>query len=138
MTPRRRRRATWPQDGFSASRIGSTATGAKHAALVAGGLLCHQSHPERINSSRGWMTRSAMFRDQLVKDARADDASERFEVMCYTARVSAARQLGYVDIARLCRQNLDEDQEMATWLLQHIPAVVSHDAINPATARGRA
>jgi ferritin-like metal-binding protein YciE len=80
---------------------------------------------------------TAIFRDQLVKDALADYASEQFEVACYTALVGAATELGYDDVARLCQQNLQEDQAMAAWVLQHIPSVVSHDGINSATAQPR-
>jgi ferritin-like metal-binding protein YciE len=71
-------------------------------------------------------------------DALADYASEQFEVACYTALVSAATQLGYEDVAVLCRRNLREDEAMAAWLLQQLPAVVSRDAIGAAAARGRA
>jgi ferritin-like metal-binding protein YciE len=88
-----------------------------------------------IGSVEGATT--AIFRDQLVKDALADYASEQFEVGCYTALVSAATQLGYPEIADLCRMNLEEDSQMAVWVLQQLPAVVSRDAINPVThARG--
>jgi ferritin-like metal-binding protein YciE len=89
-----------------------------------------------IGSIEGSST--AFFRDQLVKDALADYASEQFEVGCYTALVSAATQLGYIEVARLCQQNLVEDRAMSEWLLQQLPAVVSRDAINPATVRARA
>jgi ferritin-like metal-binding protein YciE len=85
-----------------------------------------------IGSVEGATT--ALFRDQLVKDALADYASEQFEVGCYTALVSAATELGHVDVARLCKQNLEEDRAMAAWVLQQLPAVVSRDAIHPATA----
>jgi ferritin-like metal-binding protein YciE len=81
-----------------------------------------------IGSVEGATT--AIFRDQLVKDALADYASEQFEVGCYTALVSAASQLGYPEIARLCRLNLEEDSQMAAWLLQQLPTVVSRDAVN--------
>lgn len=74
---------------------------------------------------------TAIFRDQLVKDALADYASEQFEVGCYVALVSAATELGYPDIAQLCRANLEEDQAMAMWLLQRLPGVVAHDALQP-------
>src|SRR5687767_7450430 len=87
-----------------------------------------------IGSVEGATT--ALFRDQLVKDALADYASEQFEVGCYTALVSAATQLGYPEVARLCRLNLDEDSRMAAWLLQQLPAVVSRDAINQTAQAG--
>jgi ferritin-like metal-binding protein YciE len=92
-----------------------------------------------LSSLMGWFegATTAVFRDQLVKDALADYASEQFEVACYTALVSAATQLGYPEVARLCAQNLEEDSRMATWVLQQLPGIVSRDAINPAAhARG--
>jgi ferritin-like metal-binding protein YciE len=69
-----------------------------------------------------------IFRDQLVKDALADYASEQFEIACYTALVSIATELGHHQIVKLCKQNLEEDQAMAAWLLQQLPGVVRHDA----------
>jgi ferritin-like metal-binding protein YciE len=86
--------------------------------------------PSVVGSIEGATT--AFFRDQLVKDALADYASEQFEVGCYTALVSAARQLGYDGVARLCEQNLEEDRSMAAWVLQQLPMVVFRDAISPA------
>jgi ferritin-like metal-binding protein YciE len=88
-----------------------------------------------IGSVEGATT--AIFRDQLVKDALADYASEQFEVGCYTALVSAALQLGHDDVADLCRQNLREDEAMAAWVLQQLPVVVSRDAIIPAVTKSR-
>ena len=82
-----------------------------------------------IGSVEGATT--AIFCDQLVKDALADYASEQFEVGCYTALVSTATQLGYPEIARLCRLNLEEDAQMAAWVLQQLPAIASRDVINP-------
>jgi ferritin-like metal-binding protein YciE len=64
-----------------------------------------------IGSVEGAST--AIFRDEVVKDALADYASEQFEVACYTALVSMATALDYPDIARLCNQNLQEDRAMA-------------------------
>ena len=88
-----------------------------------------------IGSVEGATT--AIFRDQLVKDALADYASEQFEVGCYTALVSSATELGYPEIARLCRLNLEEDAQMAAWLLQELPAIAAREAVNAAAhARG--
>lgn len=79
---------------------------------------------------------TAIFRDELVKDALMDYASEQFEVACYTALVNAATEMGYLEIAKLCRRNLDEDQAMATWLLQQLPLIVSEHVVRvPAPRR---
>ena len=68
---------------------------------------------------------TSIFRDELVKNALADYGAEQFEVACYTALVTAAMQLGYPDVAHLCEQNLKEDEAMATWLRQQLPAAVN-------------
>lgn len=73
------------------------------------------------------MARTPVGTDQL--------ASERFEVACYTALVSAATELGYPEVAQLCRENLNEDQARATCLLQKAPSVVSCDALQTAPRR---
>jgi ferritin-like metal-binding protein YciE len=68
---------------------------------------------------------TAIFRDELVKNTLADYGAEQFEVACYTALVSAAMKLGYPDVAHLCEQNLKEDEAMAAWLRQQLPAAVN-------------
>ena len=72
---------------------------------------------------------TTIFRDRLAKDVLADYASEHFEVACYTALVNVASRLGYTDIARLCEQNLREDQAMADWLLEQLPDVVTYEVL---------
>jgi ferritin-like metal-binding protein YciE len=71
---------------------------------------------------------TAIFSDQLTKDALMEYASEQFEVACYTALISRARALGEVEIATLCEENLREDRAMADWLLQQLPVVASVDS----------
>jgi len=62
--------------------------------------------------------------DEMVKNALADYAAENFEVASYTALVTAAEQIGDMQTATACRQILQEDQAMATWLAQNLPVVV--------------
>jgi ferritin-like metal-binding protein YciE len=71
---------------------------------------------------------TAMFADEVVKDALADYGAEQFEVGCYTALIGTALRLGYPEIAELCAQNLEEDQAMADWILEELPAIVEHHA----------
>ena len=66
-----------------------------------------------------------MFKDHVVKDVLADYASEQLEVACYTALIAAATRLGFSEITRLCALNLAEDQAMANWLLDKVPAVIA-------------
>jgi ferritin-like metal-binding protein YciE len=68
---------------------------------------------------------TSIFRDELVKNTLADYGAEQFEVACYVALVTAAMKLGYPDVAHLCEENLKEDEAMALWLKQQLPAAVN-------------
>jgi ferritin-like metal-binding protein YciE len=64
------------------------------------------------------------FRDEMVKNFLMDHAAENLEIASYTAIVTAARDLGEEDIARTCEQILEEEREMAKWLLENLPLAV--------------
>jgi ferritin-like metal-binding protein YciE len=68
---------------------------------------------------------TGLFSDSQVKNALMDYGAEQFEVGCYRALVAAALQLGHARIADLCELNLREDEAMAGWLRDQIPAVVT-------------
>lgn len=67
---------------------------------------------------------TAFFSDELVKNSLTDYAAEQFEVAAYRALTTAAEDLGEREVARLCRENLREDEEMAQWLLEQVPILV--------------
>jgi ferritin-like metal-binding protein YciE len=66
---------------------------------------------------------TGMFNDELVKNALADYASEHFEIACYRSLISAAEALGQQQIAELCEEILEDEEEMAQWLEEQIPDV---------------
>ena len=105
----------------------------QHADRLRQCLQLMNTVPSTVKSTfSSWMgavegASTLVFRDPLVKDTLADYAAEQFEVACYTALVAAATELNYPQIAALCQQNLDEDLEMAVWLLEQIPAVVQQN-----------
>ena len=66
----------------------------------------------------------ALFTDELVKNGLTDYAAEQFEVAAYTALAAAADELGELEVARLCLQNLKEDEAMAEWLRLQLPKLV--------------
>ena len=66
-----------------------------------------------------------VFSDRLVISAIADLAAEQFEVAAYTALIAAAEHAGEAEVARLCRLNRGEDEDMAEWLDAQIPIVVA-------------
>ena len=61
-----------------------------------------------------------------VHDAVVSYAAEQFEVASYTALIAAAEHVGEAQIARLCRLNRSEDQDMAEWLEARIAILISH------------
>jgi ferritin-like metal-binding protein YciE len=61
--------------------------------------------------------------DEMIKNALADYAAESFEVASYTSLVHAAKVLGEQQIADVCQRILQEDEAMARWLHQNIPAL---------------
>ena len=72
-----------------------------------------------------------VFSDPLVKNVIAELAAEQFEVAAYTALIAAAEQAGEAEVARLCRLNRGEDEEMAEWLDAQIPIVIAETLKQP-------
>ena len=68
---------------------------------------------------------SRVFSDRVVVSAIADLAAEQFEVAAYTALIAAAEHAGELEVARLCRLNRGEDEDMAEWLDAQIPIVIA-------------
>ena len=64
------------------------------------------------------------FSDAVTHDAIANYAAEQFEVAAYTALIAAAEHVGEVEVARLCRHNRSEDEEMAEWLEAQIAILI--------------
>ncbi len=64
--------------------------------------------------------------DEVVKNALADFATENFEIAAYNALIAAAQQLGDQETVNICRQILQDEQDMAQWLHQHLSEVVNH------------
>ena len=69
---------------------------------------------------------TGMFRDEAVKNALSDYAAEQFEVACYRTLIHAAEREGQPEIAAACAENMREDEAMAQWLDQQLPAAVEH------------
>ncbi len=61
--------------------------------------------------------------DELVKNAISDYSAEQFEIASYRSLIAAAEELGDQETVRACQENLREDEEMAQWLEQQLPAV---------------
>jgi ferritin-like metal-binding protein YciE len=61
-----------------------------------------------------------MTSDEVIKDTLAGYAFEHFEIASYRHLITMAETLGENRIADACRQSLQEEQQMAEWLDQHL------------------
>jgi ferritin-like metal-binding protein YciE len=78
---------------------------------------------------------SRVFSDRLVISTIADLAAEQFEVAAYTALIAAAEHAGEPEVARLCRLNRSEDEDMAEWLDAQIPIAITRTLAHASTYR---
>jgi ferritin-like metal-binding protein YciE len=98
-----------------------------HAARVRDCLAKLGEQPSAIKSTAGSVfgmmqgMSSAVFADELVKNALADHAMEHFEIACYVSLLAAAEDAGLEDVANAAREILAEEEAMAEWLRAQIP-----------------
>jgi ferritin-like metal-binding protein YciE len=64
------------------------------------------------------------FKDEEVKNALSDYATEHFEIAAYRALSEAARAIGEEGIANTCEQICREEQDMANFLEQNLSTTV--------------
>lgn len=102
----------------------------RHADLVKGCLEQMGEKPSEIKGAfSGLMGRvqavaTGAFKDEEVKNALSDFATEQFEVAAYRALSEAARAIGEDGIAQTCEQIMAEEQGMADFLAQNLPNTV--------------
>ncbi len=66
---------------------------------------------------------TGIFRDEIMKDVLMGYAAEHLEIACYRSLITAAKELGQAEIARICEQILKEEEAMAQWIEQHLPDI---------------
>jgi ferritin-like metal-binding protein YciE len=77
------------------------------------------------------------FRDELVKNAITDFATENFEIACYKALIKGAEELGDQETARVCREILRDEEDMARFLDQELPNAVTETLQKEAAAHAK-
>ena len=60
--------------------------------------------------------------DEVVKNSFANHAFENFEAAAYTSLITLADAGSYSSATPLLQQSLSEEQRMAAWVLENIPA----------------
>jgi ferritin-like metal-binding protein YciE len=66
---------------------------------------------------------SGPFGDEIMKNALSDYAAEHMEIGCYRALITAAEEIGEVQVARICNEILADEESMAQWLEQKLPEI---------------
>ena len=67
----------------------------------------------------------ALSGDEVLKHALASHAFEQFEAGCYRSLTAAAEAAGEPQIARTCDRLMEQEQAMAAWVWEQIPALTS-------------
>jgi ferritin-like metal-binding protein YciE len=73
---------------------------------------------------------SGPFEDEIVKNFLSDYAAEHLEIASYRALITAAREAGDGETARVCEEILREEEAMARWLEQNLPMAVREALAN--------
>jgi len=101
----------------------------RHAELIEGCIERLGGHPSAIKEALGTVmgkvqgVASLPAKDTVVKNALGDFAAENFEIACYRSLIAAAEKVGDRQTADVCGQILRDEEEMAGWLAEQIPAI---------------
>lgn len=69
---------------------------------------------------------SGMFAsDEVMKGALAGYTFEHMEIASYTVLIAAAEELGDTELAAVAKENLAEEEAMASWLLSEAPSLTA-------------
>jgi ferritin-like metal-binding protein YciE len=66
---------------------------------------------------------SGITSDDMPKHCIAAYSWEQFEIASYRAMLGAADELGKTDLEQMCELFIREEQEMANFLFEHLPAI---------------
>jgi ferritin-like metal-binding protein YciE len=61
--------------------------------------------------------------DEIVKGAMAGYTFEHLEISAYKCLIATAEEVGDTETARVCRQILQQEEEMALWMGDHLDQV---------------
>jgi ferritin-like metal-binding protein YciE len=62
--------------------------------------------------------------DEPHKNVLANYAMEHFEIASYVALIEAARLAGHEEFVPVFEEIIDDEEDMAAWLEQHVPVAV--------------
>lgn len=87
--------------------------------------------PSAVKSAIGWTMGNMqavggmLTADEIVKGSMASFVFENLEIASYTILIAAAEKANEPQIARICSDIRDQEQEMADWLKDHLPGTTA-------------
>jgi ferritin-like metal-binding protein YciE len=91
---------------------------------------------ESLDESRSWLKDTAMqvmgnlgalahtpADDEILKNTFANLAFENYEIAAYKSLICMAEEGGFQDAASMLRQSLQEEEQMASWIKDHVEDV---------------
>ncbi len=61
--------------------------------------------------------------DSMPKNCLAAQGYEAFEIASYRSMLGAAEELGMTELRAMCERFISEEQEMATFIFDHLPEI---------------
>lgn len=87
--------------------------------------------PSAVKSAIGWTMGNMqavggmLTPDEIIKGSMASFVFENLEIASYTILIAAAEKAGEHQIAKICSDIRDQEQEMADWLKDHLPGTTA-------------
>jgi ferritin-like metal-binding protein YciE len=108
----------------------------QHARIVESLLRSLEADTSSLKTGLGMMAESirspgtTLSHDEQMKELFGAYATEHFEIVCYSAIVTAAEEAGLSQITNACRQIILDEEKMAETIRKEIPRVV-RDYLHP-------
>lgn len=103
----------------------------RHAELVRSCLVRYGEEPSGGKDFLGTVSSAiagmgmSMMHDKMVKNVHSSYAAEHTEIATYTVLRAAASEFGDTETAAICDEILQDENDMAQWLLQQMPTVTT-------------
>jgi ferritin-like metal-binding protein YciE len=101
----------------------------RHAKLVRSCLVRYGEEPSGGKDFLGTVSSAiagmgvSMLHDKMVKNVHSSYAAEHTEIATYTVLRAAASEFGDTETMTICDEILQDENNMAQWLLQQMPMV---------------
>lgn len=103
----------------------------RHAELVRSCLARHGEEPSGGKDLLGTVSSAiagmgvSLMHDKMVKNVHSSYTAEHTEIATYTVLKAAASEFGDTETVSVCDEILQDENDMAKWLLEQMPVVTA-------------